>query len=285
MPVPDIAPAANPYGPQITFATENILPPGALYLGPNDAIFVNAVSPSVACSLTVWYQLLRPDGTLVSATDVAIVPLGANNNVLVIPPSEGFLLSFVIQSSIVSRGQCFVRVFLVPGGQGGLVGSIPRVFLQGYASSIDLLNYPGSISESSLSGRGWLRNIVVNGPSQPTLTTTVPTNVHWLIRAISMSITTSIAAANRILAANILDPSNLVTFAQVAPATVPASQTVVFTCGSGATSASQTGLLTAGFPNELIAPTGWKVQAEIFAGDINDHISNIFVTVEEFVGQ
>jgi hypothetical protein len=285
MPVPENVTQQNPYGPLITFQSQNILPPSAIYVGPNDSIFLQVFAPTVAVIVSLYYRFLRPDGQLISNNrQVTGGGVGNANFALTIAPSEGFLLSMVVSSGATSRGQCFARAFIVPGGLQ-TVSTFAHLFLQGYASQVDAASFPQGPLESSLNGRGWLRDVIVNGPSQPILTAIVPTGAHWLVRAVNFTVQTSIAVGNRTLVASVTDTLGNNTYNQVAPATIPASTLVTCAFGSGGTSAASNILQSAGFPNEMILPAGWHLQAQIAGGDIADAIQVLFVTVEEFVGQ
>ncbi len=285
MPLPAELPAQNPYGPLVSFQTDKILPPSALYIGPNDSIVINVSNPSITVTLTVWYRILRPDGTLIATRQVftSSNPPGVLN--FSIPPAEGFLLSMVIQATGLSRGQCFVRAFLAPGGLAQTVSTLAHMFLQGYSSNIDLLCFPQSLAESSLGGRGWLRDIQVANVTGTSWSLTVPAGVHWLVRAITFNFIASSAVSTRTIRAQVLDPAGNNTFVVAAPATVVASSFTIYTFAPGLTSASLSGVQTAGFASELIVPVGWFLAASAVAGDAADQFSNIFVTVEEWVGQ
>lgn len=285
MPLPDNLPSQNPYGPAVTFQTSGILPPSALYIGPNDAILVNVISPSVAATLTIWTQFLRADGVLISSTYSAKAVQGNNGQVLTIAPAEGFLLSFVVQSSIVSRGQVFVRVFTVPGGERGLVGSLPRVFLQGYASAVDLLNYPGSIAESSLSGRGWLHVIHLADVTGGTPAFVVPANTHWLFRCVQGQFTASAAGVARSLSLTVNDGLGNQICQIGASATVAPSISNLLAWAPGLTLASAGIFQTMGFPRELVLTPGMVVALNTVVLDVGDKWQLLNLAVEEFVGQ
>jgi len=285
MPLPSTLPAPNPYGPLITFQTENILPPSAIYISPQDLITVNVTSPSVTANVTVSYRLLKPDGTLITTADSFVAPAaGSFAANLQIPPAEGFLLSLVVRSDNVSRGQAFVRVFLFSGAlSAGAVN--PHMFAQGYVSTLDVVTFPQSTAESSLSGRGWLHDVLVSAGLGLNAVFTVPAHVHWLIRAIQFALVTSGAAGNRTGLVKVSDPIATTTLQVAAPTAVGPGTTTTYAFAPGIAVYTVGTFQGTGFPVDFILPNGWSLIAGAFNLDVADAIGSAVLTVEEFVGE
>lgn len=285
MPAPENVPAQNPYGPLITFKSTDILPPSAIYVGPNDTILIQGFAPTVPVTLNMAYRLLRPDGTLIITSDSVSFGGPANpNGRITVPPSEGFLLSMMLFGPAASRGQLWCRVFLVPGGlQPSL--ELAHLFMQGYASNLDQLSFPQSPTESSLNGRGWLHDVLFPNTAGTPSSIVVPSGVHWLIRCATISLSTSAAIANRLLEFAVLDPTPTTSCRVNAPAVEAAATTSNYTCAPGINSSGVLFDQTFGIPNDLIVPTGWTVRFQVNAMDVADQLSSGVLTVEEFVGQ
>lgn len=285
MPVPDNVAQLNPYGPLITFQSQNILPPSAIYVGPNDSIFLQVFCPTISTTVNLYWRFLRPDGTLMVNSDAFnVTPTGGGVFTTSIPPSEGFLLSMVASGLAMSRGQCFIRAFLNPGGLQS-APLFPHLFLQGYVSVVDAVAFPQSPLESSLTGRGWLRDLSGPGGAGIVPVIAVPAGVHWLLRAARYNVTTDAVVGNRFAALSIIDPTATRTFVQWAPAAIPATTAMIFNFAPGAQATSNVSEQTAGAPADLIVPAGWSIAGRMFNQDPGDVTGNIFVTVEEFVGQ
>lgn len=284
MPIPDQAAVQNPYGPLITFQSQNILPPSAIYVSPNDSILINLTSPSVVANVTLDYRLLKADGTLVATRQIITTPgsfpTGTN---FFIPPTEGFILSLTLQGDNTSRGQVFARIFLALGGlQPNL--TLAHCFCQGYLSQFDVLGFPQSPIESSLNGRGWLHDQLKNGAVGNPVSFVVPASVRWLMRSIFVNFQSSATVANRTLRVLVIDPATQATMDITAPAVITAGQSIFITFAPGLTINTAGQRWTAGFPSDLIVPAGWTIEVTADGFQAGDQITTAVLTVEEFVG-
>ena len=281
MPAPQNVPQQNPYGPLVTFKSTDILPPSAIYVSPQDQIRLNIVNPTVAVNVNVFYRLLRADGTIVTTQQTYASPIGGSNQT--IPPSEGFLLSMLINADSVSRGQCFLKAWLAPaGGAGGFITA--HMFMQGYVSSTDQLCFPQSPTESSLNGRGWLRVVHIADVIGGTPSWVVPNGVHWLMRNVNGQFQASGAGAARSLSLTCQDGSGNEAFQIGAAATVAPGGSNFLSWGAGLTLASAGLFQTMGGPREFVLTQGFVLSLNTVVLDVGDKWSILNLSVEEFVG-
>lgn len=223
MPYPTVAAPGNPYGPQTTFRTENVLPPSAVYVGPDDAIVIYIRNPSLSATIFVNYRLLSPDGTIVpNSQSFTCKSVGAVPFIFPISPTEGYLMSLSLFAPTTSRGQVFARVFL-QRGTNQPTPVIDQVLLQGYVSDDDRLGYPQSPTESALSGRGWVHsNLGPNTPAGQDWVITVPPGVRWKLKGVQNGLTAAAGGANREVTFTVSDP-NFLNMGLIPPAQAQAS--------------------------------------------------------------
>ena len=286
MPLPAQLPAQNPYGPLINFQTTNVLPPSAIYLGPNDGIFVQCLIPTLAAvAVTVSYRILKPDGTIATTVDRFNFSNSPSfNNTVLIPPQEGFLLSFTVVSGNASRGQVFTRVFLNSGG-GTVGGPLAHLFCQGYTSLFDFIAFPQSPLAGSLDGRGWLHDIVAGSNFSAPIVSTVPANVHWLLRSISYTFTAGAAAGNRVPFVTVRDAAGIQLALQLGQVTIPALGSTIMFAAAGQTLANLQGVQSVGLVKDIVLTPGFTVEGNALALNVGDQCGPMNFTVEEFVGQ
>lgn len=287
MPHPGTAQQPNPYGPQTTFKTENVLPPSAVYVGPDDKIAIYVRNPSVPATVHVNYLLLTAAGLLIAnSEDFTGLSVGAAPSKFFIPATEGYLISLSLFAPTTSRGQVFARAFLQRGNDGP-TPVIDQVLVQGYVSDDDRLGYPQSPTESALSGRGWVHGVVLAQPAAGLdFTVTVPAGVRWKIKSVANNLVTSAAAANRLVQAEISD-SSFLALGFVPPfAIVPASSNGNFVWGEGlAYGGSGTGFQGVPIFTDLVLGPGWHFSTFTQNIQAADRWQNPVAFVEEWVAQ
>lgn len=286
MPIALNASNENPYGPLVNFQTEGVFPPSAVYVSPDDSIVMLVRNPTTDVTLHLSIRMLTPQGEVKATHQDFIVPKGAGNATpCTLPPSEGFLLSATVYAPVVSRGQCFVKVFLA---QGPVVtdATLGALLCQGYVSDDDRLGYPQSPTESSLNGRGWVHGVVfASTPFVDNWSIAVPDGARWNLKSVSASVTVSAAPGNRQAVVNIHDPIGGLILELPQPYPLPATTTTNVTWGDGL--AFATGLAyTAPLVRDFILGPGWIIKGRIdgfAAGD--SWVANIGVNVEEYVAK
>lgn len=274
----------NPYGPQVSFRTEDILPPGAVYIGPDDALTLDARAPTVAAPLHLTLRRLTPQGLVSSDQyDMVISTTGVNVQTFVVPPSEGYLLSAHLFSETPERGQLFVKLH-ARRNVGGTDHALGHLFVQGYISTDDHLGYPQSPTESSLSGRGWLRVITfANPPAGANFSLVVPQGVRWLLRAVYGQLALDPAGAARTVGLSISNPAAAVALAIPVQGTFGPGGGQDFTFAPGLNASSSSGSTATAIPPDLLLSAGWNVNLVEGVIEPLDQWSQLAIWVEEYV--
>jgi hypothetical protein len=284
MPYKLTAPAANPYGPQVTFKTEGIFPPSAVYVGPNDSIVLEYQSPIEIVTVFLSVRLLTPQGEIkvefyqVNATTVGSVP-----GVFIIPPCEGYILSAECQGSQY-RGQVFVRCYLANGSVTG-APTISALLFQGYVSETDRLGYPVSATESSLSGRGWTRAVILAAPGANTeWVLAPPTGQNWIVRSIGTTFTASAVVGTRYLSLRLLDTLGNEYGRVRLPSTVTAGQTYICTWATSVQLHQLGGSQESNLWEDLLLNSNFQLKSDIGAPGAGDTWGAVHAAVEEYIG-
>ena len=286
MPYPPLAGQGTPYGPLVTFRTQSILPPSAVYVGPNDLVVLEGRAPSVPVAFTMAFRILTPQGeikeTIVAGT-ISTVGLAVND--FPSTPTEGFIISAHISSTNASRGQCFVKCFLKKQA-GQFDFTLGHLLFQGYISTDDHLGYPQSPTESSLSGRGWTHVVLLaNPPAGSSGSFVVPTGVRWLFKSIFFQLNTGAAVATRIVQIAFSDPGgNQLAFLQ-APAGETAGQLQSYNFAQGLQPLANSVGQNAPLPLDIIAQTGFTVFVQAFNIQAADQFQFLHAEVEEWIAQ
>lgn len=273
----------NPQGPEVSFRTQNILPPGAEYVSADDVLALQWFLPFFLSTgnLTLTLRLLSPQGTVVMSVytvNMATAPA----NPLIIQPSEGFLLSATVISDVVARGQTFVRLAIIRGA-GGLTGGQGQILLQGYPTAIGWLAYPNTPLSNPQDGQGMLTVAGITNPAAGAdWTITVFSGGVWKLLQAQGTLTTSAVVAVR-FPTLVITPPTMLPIAQFASATLPASSSDAFIWAVGKQNSTVANVvITTMLPDMLLVPnTVIKVQtANIQAAD---QWSSITLVFEHFI--
>lgn len=285
MPYAPRATLDNPYGPQITFRTEDVLPPTALYISPEDSVWVWAVVTNIAADLYLQIRMLMPTG------EIKLIPYDFNATaayswapVFSVPPVEGYILGVQICADNPPRGQCYVSVMVMRGTPPTLMNA-GQVLCQGYTSTMNILSYPESTLQSCFDGPGALGTIylpnVTGAPAffQPNAYT------RWKFMSCLFALTTSATAGNRNVFVALIDPLNVTVGIWPASVAQPPSTTYQYTFSAGGSNNAVAPLVTIGGPAEVwVSPQG---QVELNASNLQpgDVFNSMAGYVEEWVGQ
>jgi len=285
--MPTVAsPTANPYGPLTTFKTENVLPPAAVYLGPQDSILVSCFSPSLSAAVTVCYRLLTPQGKIITSQQVFTNPASPFGGGITIPPSEGYLLSLTVQCGAAARGQMFVRVFLMGSQVLTAASPIDQLLAQGYTTGRDTVAYPQVAPENSLSGRGWLHSVTIAAPAPGAFwSQTVPAGVRWILKSVQTGITTSAVVGNRVPLVSIEDTGSNVLANMLGPGVITASQAFNLSWFDGGAFQTIGVFMEAPTVRDCILSPGYLIAGNFGSLGAADQFTATQLFVEEWVSQ
>lgn len=287
MPPGQTAGSDQPVGPTVTFRSQDIFPPTALYVGPGDALHFEFKTPGFTGNATLAIRFLSPQGEIVPEFyTLAVSASNVSNSVMHIPHAEGFILSAVIFAGAQSRGQAFAQLLLhIGGGTGQSVHA--HVLLQGYLTAYDSLAYPLSPPESSIGGRGFPSVQIFAAPFPANFAiVTVPLGRRWIVRGCNVRYNTSPVAGNRQIEL-IIDDGGAGDNGIIAYGTMvqPANTQVDYSWGDGLTTTSNALFQNMGLPNELALLAGWRLQFGAENMQAGDQVGGPKLLVEEFIAQ
>lgn len=281
---PPVSNDDNPVGPLVKFRTNDVLPPAAVYVGPGDGIQIIVRNPSFPATLFIQYRLLLPDGEIkVSTFQQNFATVGNAAAVAVLPPTEGYLLSMEAAVGGAQRGQFWLRVFIAQGASTPN-SAATQILMQGYVGQDDRLGYPGSITESCTSGRGWIRPINIADPAvQTDWVLAVPVGVRWVLKAVQYQLITDATVGNRATVLNLSMVGFTVPLQYTPPRVTVANSGDIYQYGDGYAFASFLSVSQTPIASNLILPaTSTLSSSTAFVGPA-DRIRNILVFVEEWV--
>lgn len=290
MPSPPRASFQNPYGPQVSFRTEDVLPPTAFYLSLDDTLLTQVLTSGTGLTFTVTVRMLRPDGTL-TVDNYQTTPSVFNGAIYyaIIPPVEGYVLSCMVQGGGTIDGSCFCTVIAYRGTVTLPITVFPPVagivLIQGYVDSWTNLSWPQSPIVEAGMGAGRMRNIMPTVAAGQNWQIKTGAAQRWDVIAATCALTTSAVAANRTMALMPFDrfgngmnrfPCNF---------TQPASTTLNYYFYQGAAHVQTGGSwITAPFPTGITLDPGMSVQSRVQNLDAGDSWSFVNCLVREWMG-
>lgn len=282
----------NPYGPQVTFRTEDVLPPSAVYVSMQDTIVAQFQTNIGVSSLQLTLRLLLPDGTMQTetyyATQSTLHPIFWY---VVIPPVEAYLLSGVAYGGLLGSGSawCWCKVFRgdVPQpiisfpADGGLL------LMQGYVNNQNHLAWPNSPIVEAGTGAGLMRSIALVAPTGTNWTQRVPTLTRWEILSVAFKLTTSAAAGNRQISLIVLDANGTGEMRFPVAFTQAPNLAYSYYFFSGAGNSQNAGppvWNTAPIATPLLLDGSWSLQSSVQGLDAADSWTSPTMMVREWCG-
>lgn len=290
--MPGSAPRAtleNPYGPAVTFRTEDVLPPSALYISMTDTfVALFSVSlPNTAFTLSV--RILMPDGTIQNETYVSTTPVNPQVPVIVLPPVEGYLLSCVVVRNDVQNCSAFCNMSLYRGAAQTPLISLPpnagMTVAAGYVSELGPLTWPNSPVIEPGTGAGYMRSITPTTTTGQNWSVTATSNQRLEIVAVQATLTTSAVVANRQMSLVWFDQpgASICRFPVGAPAVASSVVSYYFYVGASL-AAPFSSWITAPIPNGLMLDPGMSLQTRVQSLDAGDSWSFCSLGVREWMG-
>lgn len=274
----------NPYGPQVTFRTEDVLPPVAYYISPEDQVTVWTITDTLAQTLYLQIRMLMPTGEI-KLIPYQFVPQVTRswNVVFEVPPWEGYLLGAICWSSNPQRGQCFISVQLMRSAPPSLIQA-GIVLMQGYTNNLNVLSYPTSPLEGTFSGHGAFLTITKPPQTGTQVSFPVPQNTRWRLYSLTFNFSTSAVVGNRLVSMTQFDSSSVQLGVWPAGFVQPASTTYVYTFAPGGVNNAVGPYVTIGAPTEVTIPAQSSLQTFVENLDAGDQFFNIAAEVEEWLG-
>lgn len=290
--MPGSAPRAslnNPYGPLVTFRTEDVLPPSALYISMNDT-FVALFSVSLYfTAFTLSVRILMPDGTIQNETYVSTAPINPAVPSIVLPPVEGYLLSCVVERNDIQNCSAFCNMSLYRGAAQNPLVSLPpnagMTVAAGYVSELGPLCWPNSPVIEPGTGAGYMRSVPLPNPTGANWTIRTTSQQRWAIVTVVFNFDTSAAAGNRQVTLVVLDQSG----AGVARYSCGKLQAPSLAYSYNFFSGAQDALLGTAFvehpiPDGLMLDPGMGLESVVLGIDAADTFTNGSLLVREWMG-
>src|SRR5271157_1093672 len=221
---------------QVMWDFEDVTPPPGQYIPPDAFLVIACINPNAAISaLNVAAKTLSPDGEIVTHNWNPIPPQQSGYSRFPFKLDEGFLLSLTIQAvpfGVVRSGDVYVQAFLQQTAATGT--PVPMLLSSGYLTSVTMLSWPNGRMTQACEGHGTLQGPAIGNPAAGADFSWNPLlGVRAQVLAFSATLTTAVAAGNRIPTFKITMPSANLCW-QVAPLTAQvASKTVVYNLTAG----------------------------------------------------
>lgn len=290
MPYQPRATLDNPYGPQVTFRTEDVLPPSALYLSMDDTVVLLLQTNTAGSVVTAILRLLTPQGEvkIESYPSPPLQALGAYNYITV-PPAECYLLSLLVLVNMAQQGSIWCQCFVIRGQFSPPYSTTPpyggMLIVQGYLNDYGALSWPNSPIIEPGTGAGSMRNIRLTAAPGTSWVMRVPSLTRWEIITVSSQLNTSAATQQREMSLITLDQSGNpmcrfpMNFLQG-----PSVAISYFFYNSAAQLETGAGWATAPIPSGLTLDSNWQLQSSVAGLDVADAWSFVAVNVREWVG-
>lgn len=274
----------QPFSERLTFARQNIPPPGALLLSSDERIFVAAFNSLTDNTIIITGRLLRPDGTVTLLNQTLALTADRAANLLIFPGYEGALLSlFVLSAAPTSLiGSCYVHVAVLRGSDNNSL--LTGLLCQGYVTNSHAINWPGGDSQEPTDGAGLIRSISGTDPAPGAeISETVPTGARWRLLGIRSGMVADANVATRV--AQLVMTDGATTIMLVPPsASQTAGQTRTYNATGApiypAVSASQLGWT---LPPYMLLPAGAIISTVTLNLQVGDNWTTPQLLVEEWL--
>jgi hypothetical protein len=289
--VPAEAPPAPPeefpfvtLPPQVSFLSQQVPPPGWLYITPDDSLTIRAWTALTGVTLAFDARVLFPDGRIGSYWDRYALTGGVAENSFEIRLAEGFLLSLWIRpTTTVPVGGCWVQCILQRGG--GAAATQVQLIAAGYATTRAGLAWPYPRYQNPVEGPGRLRRIKGTDPGPGNIIMEyVPSGTRWKLISLFCTFTTSATAGNRAVYLYFLDSLGL--WLAVPPGVLqPASSVAYYTWSIGVQNYAPAVALyyAMPLPADLYLQAGADIMVAASGMQAGDDFSAPQLLVEEWV--
>jgi hypothetical protein len=249
--------------PAVGFDTDEADPPSMAYVGVNDKLLVQTVSNAGGGNLTVNVLMLRPDGQIIPMQFQLPTQAGFVQQSFTEQLMEGFILSVnASMSSSLANGNCvYVVISLVRQPFGA--GNQYRTLCRGYVASSGGMSYPQDNLQRSTDSNGYVTSTLLSNPGAGAdWTYTVPNLSRQRLVAVTATLTTGVAVANRLVNLIIDDGANVL-------ANIPSQVTLAASLVNSYTFADSVDGLAAPFngatmmatPSNCLLFGGWRVRS------------------------
>lgn len=267
----------------VSFDTENASIPPGRYVSADDFLVIQCLANFVPNPGICNVRILAPDGEIVCLP--ITIPVFAANTLTTFKQQlvEGWLLSATLCSvgTTGANGVYFASIGITrtPANNTGHY----EVLVSGYLNAWFPISWPEHVPQRQTDGPGLTRSLQIANPAAGAeFTFTNATMTRLRVTSISATLTTAVAAANRMANVVIDDGANIV--AQLPAFSLQAaSLAFVYTGSSGVAGYLAPGTtVVIGFPSDLMLAASWRIRSLTTAIQAADQWSNIWMSVQEW---
>lgn len=275
----------NPYGPMVQFRTEDVLPPSALYVSPQDSLEVAALTNLSGVTIFLALRLMTPQGEVkVELYQAVLQTTSTFTFPISLAPAEGYIIGASIIAQGANTGQCFVFIRLRTGPAPGTV-PFTTILMQGYPNSYLGLSYPPTTLQGFFEGAGTINTITQAPAAGQDFVFTVPAFQRWRLISLGAVATTDATVGNRAPVVWVQDAAgNRVVWSRCDSFLAP-SASEQFSWGPGLENTSGLVSRLMPLPTYLTLPEGFSIHGSVGAVGAGDQWSNVVLMKEEWVGR
>jgi hypothetical protein len=274
----------NPYGPQVSFRTLDVLPPAAYYVDLNDRIIFKAFTDVASASLMLVVRILSPQGVVTVETLTLINSQPGSQQVSgQLTGFEGYILSACVTAPGISPGRayCLVSLQRTPALANALTTAL---LAAGYASDKYPLSYPTMQPRAAGEGAGQLVLQTTTVPATTEWQFRVPAGTRWRVNYGTFTLVTSALAGSRVPLVAFYDSTGPQIGMAFPPAGQPASTNYTYSFVPGGAAVSNGTLQQISGPADLLLDSGDAIQSFTVGIETGDQYSAIYLQVQEWVG-
>jgi len=274
----------NPYGPQVRFRTEDVLPPSSYYVAVDDQLVFEVDTDYAPGSFDLVVRLLNPEGVIIFETRSLTNSLASyQQKTLTMTGVEGYVLSACITASGVPAGRAFAKVTLMRSPYT-TSGSTTALLAGGYVSDKLPLSYPTMQPRGPLEGPGNLVTKTTTVAPGVNWSIVCPAGVRWRINSILFRFTSSNAGTPRLVVIVGWDGAGNEIAVVPPSASQPINTYWDYHCGPGMATLQTSNLATISLPSAFIVENGGRLETFTYNLDPGDKYEQVAAQVEEWVG-
>ena len=274
----------NPYGPQVSFRTLDVLPPSAYYVGLDDQLVFRVYTDYSPAVFYFVARMLRPEGVIAVET-VQLYNSQAGSQQLTgeLTGVEGYVLSISASAPQVPLSAAYVTVKLMRAPYL-ITGLTTALLLAGYVGDKLTLSYPTFPPRGPLEGPGRLVTVTASPAAGMDWIIAVPTYVRWRVNIAWFGLTTTPTVISRQPNVILKDAANTTVGFCPGPLQQPASEAITYSLLPGGSYLSVGALCSISAPAELLLDAGGSISTYTPTLQPGDQYSSVAVQVEEWVG-
>ena len=284
MPYQPRATLDNPYGPQVQFRTEDVLPPSAYYVGLDDQLVLDISADYAPVTYFLVVRMLSPEGVINYETlQLTNTASGVQKLSQTMTGMEGYLLSACLSAPGAPLGSSYAAVTLKrsPYLASGLTTAL---LLAGYISDKQFLSYPTTTPRGPAEGPANMKYFVLHPAVGVQWTLAAPSGARWRIRGVQCSFQTDATVASRGMIFSTQSPAGDALTYFIAGVTQPASTVYYYSLNPGGQAEFQSPVVSVPGSTEIMIENGGSIISSCQFLQPGDQFLKVVIQVEEWVG-